>query len=193
MTICNLFWLGPVANEELEEEVSHDHVCVIWKPVSLQRSELFVVFWERKVGSQTEESDNDLTLRKQRHRREFWLLQQSGKRKQNEVHLKCACRETSEIMKSRLRVQVVQGMSALPSRSEVGWTLGKAVLFDFIRRASVLSSFCFSLFCAIQVFTSEMYVCMVRTVACIWPWGQEWRSCVSSAKDWFETECIWIK
>ena len=25
LTVCNLFWLGPVRNEELAEEVAHDH------------------------------------------------------------------------------------------------------------------------------------------------------------------------
>ena len=39
------------------------------------------------------------------------------------------------------------------------------VLFGFINSASVLSSFSFSLFCVIQVFTSEMHVCVVKTVA----------------------------
>ena len=29
LTICNLLWLGPRANEEPEEEVVYDHVCVI--------------------------------------------------------------------------------------------------------------------------------------------------------------------
>ena len=29
LTICSLPWLGPVANEELEEEVARDHVYVI--------------------------------------------------------------------------------------------------------------------------------------------------------------------
>ena len=28
LTICSLLWAGPVANEELEEEVAHDHVYV---------------------------------------------------------------------------------------------------------------------------------------------------------------------
>ena len=28
MTVCSLFWLGPVTNEELAEEVAHDHVCI---------------------------------------------------------------------------------------------------------------------------------------------------------------------
>ena len=42
LTICNLFWLGPVTNEELSEEVS------------LQSSELSVVYGEGEVGSQTE-------------------------------------------------------------------------------------------------------------------------------------------
>ena len=42
--VYNLFWLGAVANEELEEEIALDHVFVIGKPVSLQSSELFVVF-----------------------------------------------------------------------------------------------------------------------------------------------------
>ena len=27
-TVCNLFWLGPVASEELAEEVAHDHVLM---------------------------------------------------------------------------------------------------------------------------------------------------------------------
>ena len=26
---CNIFWLGPVTNEELAEEVAHDHDCVL--------------------------------------------------------------------------------------------------------------------------------------------------------------------
>ena len=46
------------------------------------------------------------------------------------------------------------------------------------RRASVLLSFSFSLFRVIQVFKSEMHVCMVRTVTCIFAGGQEWSSCV---------------
>ena len=87
-----------------------------------------------------------------------------------------------QIMKPRLRAQVVKGMSALPTRRGVGWALGKVFLFDFIRRAFVLSSFSFSLLWVIQVFTSEMHVCMVRTAACTWLGGQDWSSCVSSAK-----------
>ena len=29
LTICNLFWFGQEANEELKEEDAHDYVCVI--------------------------------------------------------------------------------------------------------------------------------------------------------------------
>ena len=76
--VYNLFWLGAVANEELEEEIALDHVFVIGKPVSLQSSELFVVFLECKMGSQTEENHKNLTRRELMHRREFWLLEQSG-------------------------------------------------------------------------------------------------------------------
>ena len=40
------------------------------------------------------------------------------------------------------------------------------ILFELIRRASVLS-FGFSSFYVIQVFTSEMHICMVKTLAFI--------------------------
>ena len=29
LTMCSLFWLGPVTSEELEEEVAPNHVCVL--------------------------------------------------------------------------------------------------------------------------------------------------------------------
>ena len=29
LTICSLFWLGPVTSEEPEEEVAPNHVCVL--------------------------------------------------------------------------------------------------------------------------------------------------------------------
>ena len=29
LTVCSLFWLGPVTNEELVEEIAHNHVCVL--------------------------------------------------------------------------------------------------------------------------------------------------------------------
>ena len=29
LTVCSLFWLGLVINEELAEEVAHDHVCML--------------------------------------------------------------------------------------------------------------------------------------------------------------------
>ena len=116
----------------------------------------FVVFRDCKVGNQTEESYNNL----------IWSEQKQRVLVAFEI---CLSRDIlSEIMKPRLRVHVVKGMSALPTGREVGWALGKVVLFDFTRKASVLSSFSFSLFCVIQVFTSEMHVSMVRTVACIW-------------------------
>ena len=54
LTVCSLFWHGHVTNEEIE----NDHVCLHWKPVLLQSSELSVVCWEGKVGSQTEENYN---------------------------------------------------------------------------------------------------------------------------------------
>ena len=44
---------------------------------------------------------------------------------------------------------------------------GKFVLFDLMRRASVLLSFSFRWFfvvVVIQVFRSEMHICMVKTV-----------------------------
>ena len=41
-------------------------------------------------------------------------------------------------------------------------------------------------------FMSEIHVCMVKTVACIWS-GHESSSCVSSAKDGMETEWISVK
>ena len=34
LTISNLFFLGSIGNEELEE-FAHDHVCVNWRPVLL--------------------------------------------------------------------------------------------------------------------------------------------------------------
>ena len=30
LTVCNLFWLGPVINEELAEEIAHDRVLPQW-------------------------------------------------------------------------------------------------------------------------------------------------------------------
>ena len=38
------FCFGPVTNKELEEEVAHDHVCMLCKTVLLQSSELSVVY-----------------------------------------------------------------------------------------------------------------------------------------------------
>ena len=29
LTVCSLFWLEPVINEELVEDVAHDNVCVL--------------------------------------------------------------------------------------------------------------------------------------------------------------------
>ena len=29
LTVCSLFWLGPVSNKELVEEIAHNHVCVL--------------------------------------------------------------------------------------------------------------------------------------------------------------------
>ena len=29
LTVCVLFWFGPVTNEELEEEFAYDHICVL--------------------------------------------------------------------------------------------------------------------------------------------------------------------
>ena len=31
LTVCSQFWFGPVTNKELEEEVAHDHVCMLLK------------------------------------------------------------------------------------------------------------------------------------------------------------------
>ena len=28
LTVCSLFWVGPVSSEELAEEAAHNHVCV---------------------------------------------------------------------------------------------------------------------------------------------------------------------
>ena len=63
MAVSSLSWLGPVTSEELEEEVSHDHVCILWNQVSLLSSEFSVVYWEGKVGSASgvEENYNSLT------------------------------------------------------------------------------------------------------------------------------------
>ena len=80
----------------------------------------------------------------------------------------------SGIMKPRLRAQIVNRMSAVPTRRVADWASGKVVLLDLIWKASVLSSVSFSLFCFTQNFTSEMH-------------DQDWNSCVSSAKDWLET------
>ena len=67
---------------------------MLWNQISLQRSELFIVYWECKVYSQTEESSNHLTSRGQRHRREFWLSWFIWfPHKQNGRHLKCDCQD----------------------------------------------------------------------------------------------------
>ena len=42
MTVCGLFWLGPVTNKTCAEEVAHDHVCVFKKKVV--RHNLFVSY-----------------------------------------------------------------------------------------------------------------------------------------------------
>ena len=100
VAVCSQFWLGLVTSEKLEEELEHDHVCMLWKPVSLQSLKLSVIYWDGKVsnlvfyaqstsafilawwdgkvGSKTEENYNSLTCREQMYRREVWLLQQSG-------------------------------------------------------------------------------------------------------------------
>ena len=48
LTVCSLFWLGPVTNEELEEEAAHDQVLGKTnnqtKTVSLLSSEPSVVY-----------------------------------------------------------------------------------------------------------------------------------------------------
>ena len=54
--VDSLFWLGLVTSEELAEKVAYDHVCVLWKPIFLQSSELFVVYWDSKLGSHIEEN-----------------------------------------------------------------------------------------------------------------------------------------
>ena len=69
LTVCSLFWLGPVTNQVLPEEIARDHVFVPRKPVPLQSFGLWVVYWEGKVGSKIEEKYNNLTWAEQRHRR----------------------------------------------------------------------------------------------------------------------------
>ena len=51
-----------VITEELEEDIAHDHICMLSKPASLQSSELPVVYWEGKVSSQIEENYNSLLV-----------------------------------------------------------------------------------------------------------------------------------
>ena len=71
----------------------------------------------------------------------------------------------SEIMKPRLQVQVMKWMLAVPTWREVGWASGEMVLLDFMRSlVSVFLSPSFTLFSVIRVFTSEMHVCIVKTV-----------------------------
>ena len=76
LTVCGLFWLWLVTNEGLEE-VAHDDVFMLWKPALLHSSEVSVVNWECKVGSQIKKNYSSATWREQRHRWEFWLLQQA--------------------------------------------------------------------------------------------------------------------
>ena len=49
LRINSLFWIGPVTNKELQEEVTHNHVCVLSEPVSLRNCELCVVL-RRSIG-----------------------------------------------------------------------------------------------------------------------------------------------
>ena len=80
-------------------------------------------------------------------------------------------------------------MPALPTWREVGSASGKMVLFDFTRRA------CLVIIQSQLVLlsrSSEIHVCMIKTVVCIWSEGQGWSSCMSSGKDWLETEWISI-
>ena len=79
MTVCSLFWFGPVTNEVLGEEVGHDHVFILWKPVLLQSSELLVVNWEGEVGSQIADGYSWCV---------WFLCKQNGKQ------LKCAYQES---------------------------------------------------------------------------------------------------
>ena len=99
----------------------------------------------------------------------------------------------SEIMKPRLQVQVMKWMLAVPTWREVGWASGEMVLLDFMRSlVSVFLSLSFTLFSVIRVFTSEMHVCIVSDVYPI-KTGQDWSSCVLSAKGWLEAEWASVK
>lgn len=39
LTVCSFFLLQSAISEELEKEAAHEHVCVLWKPASLQGSD----------------------------------------------------------------------------------------------------------------------------------------------------------
>ena len=49
--VCSLFSLGPVASEVLEEEVVHDHVCVLCEPLSKTRTKPTI----RKYSTKTQQ------------------------------------------------------------------------------------------------------------------------------------------
>ena len=123
--VCSLFC------EEFAEEAAHDHICVLWEPVSLQSSELSVVncvkqSWKlnikyHKSNMETTKTQTRVfvasTARCCRIELMVWFP-----RKQNGRQLKCACQEAwyFNIMKQRSRAQAVKGMSACSTRREVG-------------------------------------------------------------------------
>ena len=104
--------------------------------------------------------------------------------------MKFACQESCYLKSwNQGCKQVVNRMPALPTWREVGSASGKMVLFDFTRRA------CLVIIQSQLVLlsrSSEIHVCMIKTVVCIWSEGQGWSSCMSSGKDWLETEWISI-
>ena len=109
-----------------EEDIAHDHVCVLWKPVFLRSSDPSVIYREGKVGSRTEENDNSLTWREER--REFWLLQSQvlAERSHSSDFSVSSTADSWNVL--------VKTISWKPTPKEVGWVSGK-MAFASIRRS----------------------------------------------------------
>ena len=99
----------------------------------------------------------------------------------------------SEIMKPRLRAQVVNGMSGVPTRREAGWASGKSgSVWLHDDSFCLVIQFQFALchpglyFRDACLHSQDSDVCLIKT-------GQDWSSCVLSAKGWLEAEWASVK
>ena len=118
--------------------------------------------------------------------RYWWIeLMRLFSRKQNGRQLKCTCQESC-YLKSWNQGCKHRGpwTECRQCQHEEKWAdrQEKKEEVNLASWGEPVLSFIISLFCVIQVSTSETHVCMVKSVACIWSGGQVWGSCVSQQK-----------